>query len=434
MNVLSIAGSDPSSGAGIQGDVKTFASLGAYGLTVVTALTSQNTSKFFKISSVSPTTVKDQLRSVLSYFKVDAIKIGMVYDRKIINAIYYELKDFIAPIVLDPIFESTTGGMLLRDDSYADFKKFLIPLAHVITPNVPEAERMANLQIRSLVDLKKAALKIRQMGPRNVVIKGGHMRDKKVTDLLLENHRFHVFSQKRIKKMSHGGGCVFSASLCVALARMKPLVEAVRFAQLASFESIKNSVKIGKGFAVVRQKITDPIENELSYAISKLVDINHVYQVIPECQTNFVYSKPRPNSIMDVLGLEGRIAKTGKSVAVAGELKYGGSKHVASAVLEITRKFPSLRSALNIRYDNKIIEKAFAKRFHVSSYDRRLESYNDKKKEGTTISWGIRAATKQSKTPPDIIYHKGDVGKEPMILVFGKTPMQVLAKLVKISR
>ena len=434
MNVLSIAGSDPSSGAGIQGDVKTFAALGVNGLTVITTLTSQNTSKFFTANPVSPLTVKEQIRSVLSDFKIDSIKIGMVYNSQIIKTLYNELKHIAVPIILDPIFESTTGGKLLRDEAYSDFKKFLMPLAYVITPNIPEAERITGMKIRTTVDLKKAASKIRKMGPKNVIIKGGHMRTNNVTDLLLEDKRFHFFYNKKIKRESHGGGCVFSAALCVAIARKKSLDQAVKFAQQTSFESIKKSIEVGKGLAVVTQKNIDLIEGELAKTISKFTSIKSIYQFIPECQTNFVYSKSRPNSIKDILGLEGRIVKTGELTTVAGDLKYGGSKHVASAVLEVSRKFPSIRSALNIRYSDKIIENAIAKRFHVLSYDRGLESFKDKKKEGTTVSWGIRTAINEAKTPPDIIYHKGDIGKEPMIIIFGKKPSQVMAKLLKIIR
>ena len=433
MNILSIAGSDPSSGAGIQGDVKTFAALGVHGLTVITALTSQNTSKFFTVNPVSSLTVKEQIRSVLSDFKIDSIKIGMVYNSQIIKTLYNELKHIAVPIILDPIFESTTGGNLLRDDAYADFRKFLMPLAYVITPNIPEAERIAKMQVRTTTDLKKVASMIRKMGPKNVIIKGGHMRTNNVTDILLEDKRFHFFHNKKIKRESHGGGCVFSAALCVAIARKKSLDQAVKFAQQTSFESIKKSIEVGRGLAIVTQN-TDLIESELVKTINKFTNVKSIHKFIPECQTNFVYSKPRPSSTSDILGLEGRIVKTGELATVAGDLKYGGSKHVASAVLEISKKFPSIRSALNIRYSDKIIKNAIAKRFHVSSYDRRFESYKDKKKEGTTISWGIRTAINEAKTSPDIIYHKGDMGKEPMIIIFGKKPSQVLAKLLKIIR
>jgi len=146
-----------------------------------------------------------------------------------------------------------------------------------------------------------------------------------------------------------------------------------------------------------------------------------------------VFSKPCPESISHILGLEGRIVKTGKLVTVAGTLKYGGSKHVANAVLEVARKFPSIRSAVNIKYDNKTIKKAIAKRLCVAHYDRVLESHDTKDTEGKTISWGIKSAIEKLKSPPDVIYHRGDVGKEPMILLFGKTPKDVLTKLVKIG-
>ncbi len=431
MNVLSVAGSDPSSGAGIQGDLKTFASLGVHGLTVITALTSQNTSKFFKVFPVEPSAIRSQLKSVLSDFKIDTVKIGMVYNNQTIKAVHNELKNIKVPIVLDPIFESTTGGKLICNDALADFKKFLMPISYVITPNIPEAERIADMKIRSLGDMKRAATIINQMGPKNVIIKGGHTQENQSTDLLLENKRFHVFSQKRIKKKSHGGGCIFSASLCVSIARGSSLVEAAKFSQQISYESIKNSAKIGKGLAITTQK-TKTMENELASSINEFTRVENIYQYIPECQTNFVYAKSSPRSTEDILGLEGRIVKTGVTTSVAGELKFGGSKHVASAVLEMSRKFPQVRSALNIRYDEKIIKKAIAKKFHVSYYDRSFEPYKNKKKDGTTISWGIKSAIKDIKTPPDIIYHKGDVGKEPMTLIFGKTPSQVLTKLVKI--
>jgi hydroxymethylpyrimidine/phosphomethylpyrimidine kinase len=432
MNVLSIAGSDPSSGAGIQGDIKTFTVLGVYGLGAITALTSQNSSKFFKSEPTSSEIIKNQIRAVLSDFKIDAIKIGMVYDKKTIKTIYSELKNLKMPIVLDPVFESTTGGILLRADAFSDFKKLLIPLSYVITPNVPEAERITGMKIKSWSDAKKVALKINSMGAKNVIIKGGHMQGDKVTDLLLENKKFHMFSQKRLPRESHGGGCIFSAALCVNIAKGKGLSEATSLAQRISFESIKNSTRIGKGLAIAIQKNVDMIESDLSTAINQFVNIEGIHEHMPEVQTNFVFSKPCPESIFHILGLEGRIVKTGKLVAVAGILKYGGSRHVANAVLEVARKFPSIRSAINIKYDNKTIKKAIAKRFCVAYYDRVLESRDTKAAEGKTISWGIKSAIKKLESPPDIIYHRGDVGKEPMILLFGKTPKDVLTKLVKI--
>ena len=432
MHVLSIAGSDPSSGAGIQGDLKTYSALGVYGLTVVTAITSQNTLKFSDVEEISARIIKDQLESVLSDFKIDAIKIGMVYSSSVIQAIYSKLKGKKIPMVLDPVFKSTTGGVLLQTDALPDFKRMLVPLAFVITPNIMEAERLTGMRIRTRNDVRRAVVQIQQMGTKNVVIKGGHLNGKNVTDFVLEGTRFYSFSGKRTLRTNHGGGCSFSASLAVSLAKGRTLSDSVKFAKEFTMKSIKNSQKVGKGIFIVKVDNVDKIEKDLANAITDFSNIKNVYKLIPECQTNFVFSKPSPRSLGDVLGVSGRIVKTGETVTVAGSLKYGGSKHVASTILEMNKKFPNIRSALNVKYDARRIRKGIAKRFSVLSYDRIVEPLKTKTKEGYTISWGIRNAIKNAKRPPDLIFHKGDVGKEPMILLFGKEPKDILTKLAKL--
>ncbi|MDE1844703.1 MAG: bifunctional hydroxymethylpyrimidine kinase/phosphomethylpyrimidine kinase [Thaumarchaeota archaeon] len=434
MNILTIAGSDPSSGAGIQGDMKTFNAFGTYGLSVVTAITSQNTKRFLDVKPVMASLVKSQIKSVLEDFHIDAIKIGMVYDNQTIRAIHSELGRIKIPIILDPIFKSTTGGDLQMKDAFADFKKLLIPLSYIITPNMQEAEKISGIKIKSLKDMRNAAKKIQKMGAKNVIIKGGHfLSGSKIVDMLLENKKFHTFSHDRLKFENHGGGCTFSASLCANIARGKKLSEAVDAARLFTVESMKNAAKIGSGLVIVTHAKGDEIENGLSCAISKFCSIDFIYKHIPECQTNFVYSTSNPLSLNDVMGLEGRIVKTGKRVTVAGNLKYGGSKHVASAVLEMARKFPSIRSSLNLKYDSITIKRAISKGLKISSYDRNTEPPKNKDKEGSTISWGIKKAIDRWKAPPDIIFHTGDFGKEAMILIFGKNPEDVLRKTLKIA-
>ncbi len=433
MNILSIAGSDPSSGAGIQGDMKTFNAFGTYGLSVITAITSQNTKRFLDVKPVMPLLVKNQIKSVLEDFHIDAIKIGMVYDRQTIKAIHSELKKSKIPIVLDPIFKSTTGGNLQMKDAFSDYKKLLIPLSYIITPNVQEAEKISGIKIKSLRDMKNAAKKIQNLGAKNVIIKGGHfLAGAKITDILLADKKFYMFSHDRLKFENHGGGCTFSASLCVNIARGKKLSDAVNIARLFTVESMKNAAKIGSGLAIVTHEKGDEIENNLSRAISKFCSIDIIYRHVPECQTNFVYSTSNPLSLNDIMGLEGRIVRTGNQVTVAGNLKYGGSKHVASAVLEMARKFPSIRSGVNLKYDTTTIKRAISKGLKISSYDRNTEPLKNKEIEGSTISWGIKKAIENSRTPPDIIFHVGDFGKEAMILIFGKNPEDVLRKTLKI--
>jgi hydroxymethylpyrimidine kinase / phosphomethylpyrimidine kinase / thiamine-phosphate diphosphorylase len=435
MHLLSIAGSDSSSGAGIQGDLKTFNALKAYGLSVVTAITSQNTSMFFGTEPVSPLLVKSQLRSILKDFHIDAIKIGMVYDKQTIRVIHSELAKIKIPIILDPIFKSTTGGILQKESAFSDFKKFLIPLCYIITPNTIEAEKISGINIKSLKDMKNAAQKIQKIGAKNVIIKGGHfLKGVKVTDLLLDNKKFITFSHTRMKFESHGGGCTFSAALCANIASGKKLSDAVDSARLYTLESIRNASKIGQGLAITKPSEGDTIETQLSNAILEFCKIKSIYAYIPECQTNFVYSSSNPTTLKDIIGLEGRIVKTGNSVVVAGHLKYGGSRHVASAVLQMIQKFPSVRSGLNIKYDDKIIKKAISKGLKVSSYDRSKEPRVIREKEGNTMSWGIKVATTNLKTSPDIVFHKGGFGKEPMIIIFGKSPIDVLGKILMIVR
>lgn len=435
MNILSIAGSDPSSGAGIQGDMKTFGAFGAHGFSVITAITSQNTKNFFDVKPVSSSLVKSQIRSILEDFHIDAIKIGMVYDKQTIRAIHHELENIKQPIILDPIFKSTTGGILQKENALSDFKKLLIPLSYIITPNVTEAEKISGNKIRTLGDMKNVAKKIQKLGVQNVIIKGGHFfSGPMVKDVLLDDKKFHVFSHNRLKIENHGGGCTFSASLCANIARGKRLKDAVDSARLFTVESIKNATKIGSGLLITRHVKGDEIESSLSHAISKFCSIDSISEHIPECQTNFVYSSSNPSSLKDVMGLEGRIVRTGEIGTVAGNLRYGGSKHVASAVLEVAKKFSSIRSGVNLKYDNDTIKKAISKGMKVSSYDRKEEPLENKKKDGHTVPWGISTAISSLKTPPDIIFHRGDFGKEPMILIFGKNPEDVLRKILKIVR
>jgi len=433
MNLLSIAGSDPSSGAGIQSDIKTFTSLRAYALTAITSITSQNTQKFGKIESVSAKMIKLQLDSIFSDFRVDAIKIGMVYNSNIIHAIHSRLSKIKAPIILDPIIKSTTGGLLLKKDALREYKKLLVPLAHVITPNVSEACTLVGSSIKNKDDLLKCALKIRNLGVKNVIITGAVFGKKLISDFVLEDSKFYCVSGKKLKRINHGSGCNFSASLAVSIAQGKKLRDAVKYAKIFTYNSIKNSKKIGKGITITHSSMN--LNNNqiiLDKAISDFSNIKKIYSLIPECQTNFVFAKEKTKSINDILGVSGRIVKAGKDVVVAGTLEYGGSRHVGSALLEMRKKFPKIRSAVNVKYDHKLINRCKKIGFHIVSYNRSKEPSKIKRKENSSIFWGIEQSIKNSKISPDVIFHKGDFGKEPMIIVFGFNPNEVVEKISKI--
>ena len=175
----------------------------------------------------------------------------------------------------------------------------------------------------------------------------------------------------------------------------------------------------------------DEIKIKLSNAINEFIKIKNIYKNIPECQTNFVYSKEKPKSIKEILGISGRIVKAGKEVIIAGNLSYGGSKHVATALLTVNKKYSKIKSAINLKYKKETISKIRKVKLTTYDYDRTQEPQNVKNK-GSTIEWGIKNAIKNSRKPPDIIYHKGDFGKEPMIIVFAETPDILMKKIIKI--
>ena len=432
MNLLSIGGSDPSSGAGIQSDLRIFSTDNVYWLTVITAITGQNTLKFGKVEPVSVNILKNQLQLVFSDFKIDGIKIGMVYDSEIIKIIYQQLKKLKIPIVVDPVIKSTTGGELLKKSAIKDYQKYIIPLATVITPNKYEAEILSKTKINSKNIPEKTAKVIQKMGAKNVSITGIQTNENKISDFIFEKSEKYVISSNKISKINHGSGGNYASAILFSLAKNKSIKESLRFAKQYTYDSIKNAKKIGKGIAITDINKKDSIERELSESIQKFTGIKNIYKNIPECQTNFVYSKKNPKSIKEILGISGRIVKAGKKVIVAGDLEYGGSKHVATALLTVNKKFPQIQSAINIKYQNTTISKIKKLKFIVSRYDRSQEPI-DVKNKGSTIEWGIKSAIKNLKESPDVIFHIGGFGKEPMIIIFGDTPKKILKKISKIT-
>ena len=433
MNLLSIGGSDPSSGAGIQSDVKIFTKFNVQCLTAITAITSQNTSNFGKIEPVTKKILENQLESLISDFKIDGIKIGMVYNSEIIKTIYQYFKKSDIPIVVDPVIKSTTGGMLIEKSSIIDFKKYIIPLATIITPNKFEAEILTKSKINSKNKPEKIAKMIQKMGAKNVIITGLEEKNNKISDFVLEANKKYFLNDKKISKINRGSGCIHSSMALYGIIKFKNIKKSLEFAKQVTLNSIKNSKRVGKGFEVTNFDELDSNRIELTKAIEDFTKIKNIFENIPECQTNFVFSKHKPKSIKEILGISGRIVKAGKEVIVAGELEYGGSKHVATALLSVNKKYSKVQSAINLKFRESTILKIKKMKWNTYDYDRSQEPENIKK-NGSTIEWGIKNAIKNSKKAPDVIFHKGDFGKEPMIILFGETPEAIIKKIQKLSK
>jgi hydroxymethylpyrimidine/phosphomethylpyrimidine kinase len=249
---LTIAGSDSSGGAGIQADLKTFSAIGTYGMSVITAVTAQNTCGVFDVEELSNKIIKKQIEVVFDDITPDATKIGMVSSPKIIEEISTTLKKYNPKnLVLDPVMISKSGYSLLRKEAKENLIKYLIPMAYIITPNIPEAEEITGMKINTIDDMKIAGEKLLSLGPKYVLIKGGHL-DSDAIDLLISNEFIETYEAKRInKKNTHGTGCTLSSAITSYLALGYEIKEAVRLSKIYITEAIENSFDIGHGVGPV---------------------------------------------------------------------------------------------------------------------------------------------------------------------------------------
>ena len=246
---LTIAGSDSSGGAGIQADLKTFAAHGVYGLSAITAVTAQNTLGVTAVETLSADLVTAQIEAVMSDIGADAAKTGMLANAAIVEAVAAAVEDLEIPLlVVDPVMIAKSGDRLLDDEALGAMKSELIRKAFLVTPNIPEAETLAGITIRTEDDRREAARRIHGLGASAVVIKGGHMPSPAILDLLYDGERFVEFPTERIAGTNtHGTGCTFAAAVTAHLALGHELEEAIRQAQAYVAAAIRCAPGLGGG-------------------------------------------------------------------------------------------------------------------------------------------------------------------------------------------
>src|SRR2546428_311872 len=246
---LTIAGSDSSGGAGIQADLKTFAALGVYGTSVITAVTAQNTTGVVSALPLSADFVTAQIEAVAGDIRVHATKTGMLATAAIVEAVAAAIKEMDLPlVVVDPVMVSKNGARLLDDDGIQMMRSELMPVSAVITPNIPEAEVLSGRRIQSIQDRRAAGHEMHQMGASAVVITGGHAEGDEIVDLLFDGHLFTELQSMRIHTPNtHGTGCTFASAIAAYLALERPLVDAVVDAQAYVRGAIEHSFSIGQG-------------------------------------------------------------------------------------------------------------------------------------------------------------------------------------------
>ena len=264
--ILVIAGSDSSGGAGIQADIKTITSLGSYAMTAITAITSQNTTGVLSISKVPIDEIKRQIEFTSKDIRPDAIKIGMLHSTKVIETVISSLKKIkVKKIILDPVMVAKGGTKLVDDKSIEIIKTKLMNRVSLITPNIPEAEILAQIKIKTTDDMIIAGKKLLGFGAKNVLIKGGHSKSNYIQDILLSQKKYKIFNHKRINtKNTHGTGCTLSSAIATYLSCGKPINKSCELGIKYVNHAIRSNLNYGKGHGPINHLNSINLKNKFN--------------------------------------------------------------------------------------------------------------------------------------------------------------------------
>lgn len=438
--VLTIAGSDSGGGAGIQADLKTITALGGFGMSVITALTAQNTLGVQGIHEIPVEFVDKQFDSVVPDIGVDAAKTGMLSSSEIMRRVAAKIREYeIEKLVVDPVMVAKGGARLIREEAKQTLIQELVPLACVITPNVPEAEELTGMTVTTVADMKKAAKIIHHKGARYVFVKGGHMSGEAL-DILYDGKEFFEFASERIETAdTHGTGCTTSAAIATGLAQGMSVFDAVTRAKDYITTAIRFSLRIGGGHGptnhmayVFRDSERYRCIADLKRAVRRITNGAHG-NIIPEIQSNFVYALSCARDITDVAAIPGRIIRVGDRGRTLHDPDFGASSHVAGIVLTVMRHDNEYRSAMDIRFSEGIVSSCRELGYDIDSFSRSDEPDDIKKREGSSLEWGTNHVLSRRGTIPDMIFDRGDIGKEPVVRILGKTPEEVADKVCAVS-
>ena len=439
-SVLSIAGSDPSGGAGVQADLKVFSRIGVHGLSVITSITSQNTRGVLDVFRVPLEVIENQLAAVFDDFRVAAVKTGALIDEEVVRAVATRL-DNVRFLVVDPVIHSSSGAELLSSSGVSKLMEDLIPLASLVTPNIREAEVLSGCRVETSADIEEACRVIAEQGAGAVLVKGGHLEGAAVDYLLDADGTFRSYSHDRVGGGDyHGTGCNLSSAVTALLAKGVPLSEAVGQAKEIVRDAIIHAISPGKGMALL-----DPLAMRLrsaelmdvvSNCSSALKEIKKGVcpELIPEIQSNLAMAPGFAEREADVVGLKGRIIRSGDEIVTVSCPEPGGSRHVARIVLTVMDSDPTIRSCMNLRYTPEALEVCKELGLSISSFDREQEPDEEREVEGRSLIWGIKAAIEAAGCEvPDAIYDTGGWGKEACIRILGRDAMEVASKVLSIS-
>ncbi|AWR93337.1 bifunctional hydroxymethylpyrimidine kinase/phosphomethylpyrimidine kinase [Acidianus brierleyi] len=416
---LSVAGIDTGNGAGVETDIKVFEILGVHGILAVSAITVQNTLGIKEIFPISSELLDSQISWLLSDFKVDSVKLGMLYNSAQFKVINDKLRQY--KIVTDPVIYAKDGTQLIND--IEDYKKYIIKNTTVLTPNAVEASILSGVKIESKNDQEIAAKKIYEIyGVPYVIIKGGHIKGDYSFDVLYDGKDFYEIGYRRIsEKNTHGTGSVFASAIAAEIAKGNNIVDAIRIARDLLQGSIAYGLEIGKGigpvdpFFLLKEIMKYEVLEDMVKFGDFIVNTQNFWKLIPEVQSNFAHSidSNYVNSIDDIATFRGRIVKTwNNNVKVGFPAVFGNPTHTARLLFSIISKGYNANSLINIKYDEKIISLFKEIGYEVIEINRDLEPAHG---ENKTMQWIIEYIAANYGNIPKVIFDKGTKGKEAMI-------------------
>ncbi|UCE44899.1 MAG: bifunctional hydroxymethylpyrimidine kinase/phosphomethylpyrimidine kinase [Methanobacteriota archaeon] len=432
-NILTVAGSDPAGGAGIQADLKAIEAVGLHACTVITCVTAQNTQGVQSIHPVPPEEIDRQLKSILSDIAISAAKTGMLYDAETVKVVSRRLRQLRAPLVVDPVMKATAGGSLSSEGLAFELKRKLVPLASVVTPNAFEAKALTGVKVTDLRSARRAARHLMDEGAKAVLIKGGHLRGGDAVDYLFQEGRTDKMSTPRVKAEVHGTGCILSALIAANMSTGIGLEDAVRASKAAVYRAILSRERVGKGVDCVNPMHAIRAKASKASVLEELADATPLLEtlldprLLPEVGSNMAYAAIGAAEPDEVAAFEGRITRVGDKAKTTGCARFGASKHVARIVLAASSEDPLIRCALNIKYSSENMKACRDSGLSVASFDRSKEP-----KGVSSMTWGVTHAIRRHKSTPDVIADRGGMGKEPMIRMLGETPSDVIAKLRRV--
>jgi hydroxymethylpyrimidine kinase/phosphomethylpyrimidine kinase len=456
---LTIAGSDPTSGAGIQADIRTFDRIGVHPFSAITAITFQTATNFHGYKSLSDELGK-QLDAILDDYPVQYVKVGMIPDAKSINIVKNVIVHHMLTVVLDPVSISSVGERLSSEGLELEIERDLFPLAKVLTPNLQEASYYANRELanKTLDDLEflkdTAKIIIKKMYKNQkvskvqkaVVLKSIGTDHNNIFDLVCvsklingeEIFDFKIFKKPKLVVQGniHGTGCVFSSAITAYLSLGNSLTDSLEKAEKFFDDRFLNFIELpmeGRVLDLTLDREKVDVINQIKEIYIFISNNCNLSKLIPEVRMNISGALPNAVSKEEIAGIEGRITIVGGYPKASGEIKFGVSDHTARLILEAKKFDKSVNFVVNLKYKLEWIKKIQEKTdLILQEIDRELQPKEIMKTEESTMQWLIKKSIKEIGRIADIIWDKGSIGKEPMLRLFGKNSKEVINKLDKI--